>query len=257
MVSMVQDSVFGQLVRLATKGRVFAHEENDSNFQLPWKREANEDSDKEKELEAEAGAEPGRPLRRSAEEGTEGTPPDADVEQQNPIEQQQSRVLQPQKTPEGIILIDWYTSDDKANPQNWSSKKKATAALIINLYTFGVYSCSSIITPAHGEIMERFNVSYAEASLGLSMYVIGYGIGPLVSTSILGDSSRLTDVAFLSSLRSPGTGSQHSLHYYIRTVCYSGSANCACRQLRRPDCAAIPDGLPWVAMPCHWRRVSR
>lgn len=78
-------------------------------------------------------------------------------------------------------MIDWYTSDDKVNPQNWDWKKKATAALIINMYTFGVYSCSSIITPAHGEIMERFNVSYAEASLGLSMYVIGYGIGPLVS----------------------------------------------------------------------------
>lgn len=187
MASSIQDSVFGQLVRFATKGRVFAHEENDSNFQLPWKREANDDSDKEKELEAEAGSQAAQPLpagRQSAEEEAHPTTPNADIEQQSPIEPQQSRVLQPQKTPEGVILIDWYTSDDKANPQNWTSKKKAMAALIINLYTFGVYSCSSIITPAHGEIMERFNVSYAEASLGLSMYVIGYGIGPLVSTDL-------------------------------------------------------------------------
>lgn len=184
---MVQDSVFGQLVRFATKGRVFGHEEHNEGFELPWKREGyepNEESDKEKELEAEAGANPDQLpsiAPQPGEESAEAVTPSADVEQQSPIEQQQSRILKPTKTPEGIILIDWYTSDDKVNPQNWSSKKKAMSALIINLYTFGVYSCSSIITPAHGEIMERFNVSYAEASLGLSMYVIGYGMGPLVS----------------------------------------------------------------------------
>jgi MFS transporter, DHA1 family, multidrug resistance protein len=30
-----------------------------------------------------------------------------------------------QKNEDGDILIDWYTTDDPANPQNWSSMKKA------------------------------------------------------------------------------------------------------------------------------------
>ena len=177
---MVQDSVFGQLVRYATKGRVFGQPENQADFEPPWKTENADESDKEKELEADGGLRSDTPTTPAEELAS--TQADAtDVEQQAPIEQQQSRVLQPQRTPDGVTLIDWYRTDDEVNPQNWSSKRKAFAATILNLYTFGVYSSSAIITPAHNEIMDHFNVSYAVASLTLSMYVIGYGIGPLVS----------------------------------------------------------------------------
>lgn len=167
---------------------MFGQPENDSSFELPWKHDAPDDSDKEKEIEADAGGQdeqqtplgPHAPGDQLAQQTTD-TDPEQQSTLQPSIQQQTSHVLRPQKTPEGIALIDWYTTDDAANPHNWSWKKKATSAAIINLYTFGVYSCSAIITPAHNEIMERFNVSYAVASLTLSMYVIGYGIGPLVS----------------------------------------------------------------------------
>jgi MFS transporter, DHA1 family, multidrug resistance protein len=36
-----------------------------------------------------------------------------------------------QKTEEGDVLVDWYTTDDPANPQNWSGKKKAFVGLQI------------------------------------------------------------------------------------------------------------------------------
>lgn len=36
-----------------------------------------------------------------------------------------------QKNDDGDILVDWYTTDDPANPQNWTSKKKAFVALQI------------------------------------------------------------------------------------------------------------------------------
>jgi MFS transporter, DHA1 family, multidrug resistance protein len=36
-----------------------------------------------------------------------------------------------QKNEEGDILVDWYSTDDPANPQNWSSKKKAFVGLQI------------------------------------------------------------------------------------------------------------------------------
>lgn len=32
---------------------------------------------------------------------------------------------------DGTILVDWYSSDDPANPQNWSSKKKAFVTMQI------------------------------------------------------------------------------------------------------------------------------
>ena len=36
-----------------------------------------------------------------------------------------------QKNEDGDVLVDWYSTDDPANPQNWSSKKKAFVGLQI------------------------------------------------------------------------------------------------------------------------------
>ncbi|KAK2799383.1 hypothetical protein FQN50_008489 [Emmonsiellopsis sp. PD_5] len=37
------------------------------------------------------------------------------------LEKRESRVIVPQKTADGTILVDWYSDDDPANPQNWSN----------------------------------------------------------------------------------------------------------------------------------------
>ena len=50
----------------------------------------------------------------------------------------------PVRTATGTILVDWYGTNDPANPQNWSGAKKSFVALQINLYTFAVYTSSSI-----------------------------------------------------------------------------------------------------------------
>jgi MFS transporter, DHA1 family, multidrug resistance protein len=35
-----------------------------------------------------------------------------------------TRPIQPERLLDGTILVDWYTTDDPENPQNWSFKKK-------------------------------------------------------------------------------------------------------------------------------------
>lgn len=104
-----------------------------------------------------------------------------EAETQEAVERQHSSIIAPERTSDGIILIDWYTTDDPANPQNWNSWKKAWVGLIIFLYTFSVYMASAIYTSAEPQVMEKFGVGQSKASLGLSMYVIGYGLGPMVS----------------------------------------------------------------------------
>lgn len=37
------------------------------------------------------------------------------------------------------ILVDWYSDDDKENPQNWSQSKKAFVAFVIGAYSFVVH----------------------------------------------------------------------------------------------------------------------
>ncbi|KAI6813277.1 MFS general substrate transporter [Hortaea werneckii] len=98
----------------------------------------------------------------------------------NPLTPLPSHPIHPQHTATGQILIDWYTTTDPANPQNWSLAKKSLVSLQICLYTLAVYMGSAIYTPAIGGVMAQFDVGPETALLGLSLYVLAYGIGPLL-----------------------------------------------------------------------------
>jgi DHA1 family multidrug resistance protein-like MFS transporter len=92
----------------------------------------------------------------------------------------ESRAVVPTRTADGVMLADWYTTDDTANPQNWSQGKKAWSAFLICLYSFIVYAGSSIYVSSTLLVMQRFGVGEFKASLGLALYVLGYGVGPLL-----------------------------------------------------------------------------
>ena len=95
-----------------------------------------------------------------------------------------TRPIIPTRTADGMIVVDWYNTDDQANPQNWSPRKKAFVTFQICLYTMAVYMGSSIFTASEPEIIEIFGVSQTVASLGLAFYVLGYGTGPLLFSPI-------------------------------------------------------------------------
>jgi DHA1 family multidrug resistance protein-like MFS transporter len=79
----------------------------------------------------------------------------------------------------GLVVVDWYTEDDPANPQNWSQSRKTLVSFIIFVYTFIVYAGSAIYTSSEEDVTSVFGVSITVSSLGLSLYVLGYGVGPL------------------------------------------------------------------------------
>jgi DHA1 family multidrug resistance protein-like MFS transporter len=81
---------------------------------------------------------------------------------------------------DGTILVDWYTTDDPDNPQNWSMGKKFFVAFLICMYTLAVYMGSAIYAPSEGGVVEEFGVNLQLASMGLSMYVLAYGLGPMI-----------------------------------------------------------------------------
>lgn len=99
---------------------------------------------------------------------------------QETMAKQPSRPIIPQRTNDGKILVDWYTTDDPENPLNWSRAKKNLVVGQIYIYTLAVYIASAIYTPSIPYIIEELHVSSEVASLGLSMYVLGYGMGPLL-----------------------------------------------------------------------------
>ncbi|ETI27655.1 hypothetical protein G647_00104 [Cladophialophora carrionii CBS 160.54] len=90
----------------------------------------------------------------------------------------------PQSPDTAEVAVVAFTENDLDNPRNWPHGKKMWTLTVVNLYTFCVYCTASIVTPTAEAMMVRFNVSLVVASLGLSMYVVGYAVGPMFLSPI-------------------------------------------------------------------------
>ncbi|KAK4696216.1 MFS transporter, DHA1 family, multidrug resistance protein, partial [Lecanoromycetidae sp. Uapishka_2] len=213
MSDLIREAPIGQLVRFLTKNRVLKYPEELPGFSLPetYNTMLNDNSNEklagsrsDSETPAASGkAEADMPelkqytTTRSIKSGDlenatamtrtktrEETLPFSEdrleVEQELAIERTKTIPIVPQKTSDGNILVDWYTTDDPANPQNWSAYKKHSISAIICAYTFAVYTGSAIYTSGEGGVMKQFGVNHTDASLPLSLYVLAYGMGPLI-----------------------------------------------------------------------------
>lgn len=204
----VRESPFGQAVRWATSNKYFRYDEELEGFQIPWTttQPADEKPEDGQTRSHDASSQHSTVVSRSREalqrintardeemdpdvhlastKSRESTAPwsreRAEIERDLAVDREKSNVIVPQKTADGVILVDWYTTDDKANPQNWSSWKKVYAVMIVFFYTLVVYCTSSIYVLGQEMVMKEFNLSFAEGSSILSLYVIGYGLGPLL-----------------------------------------------------------------------------
>lgn len=76
---------------------------------------------------------------------------------------------------------------------NWSRPKKYFVTFAICLLTFSIYIGSAIYSAGTNGVMEQFGVGRVAATLGLCLFVAGYGLGPSMSHS-LSDSDCVTNV---------------------------------------------------------------
>jgi DHA1 family multidrug resistance protein-like MFS transporter len=95
------------------------------------------------------------------------------VEQAISAEKTKSIAIAPTKTRDGVILVDWYTTDDPSNPQNWPASKKGWVLTQLCFYSMAVYGASSMYVPGEEGVMQKFKVGATPAALGLAMYVVG------------------------------------------------------------------------------------
>lgn len=68
---------------------------------------------------------------------------------------------------------------DMQDPQNWASTKNLLASLQINLLTFVIYLGSAIYSPGELGVEKKFHVSEVVATLGLTLFMVGYGVCPM------------------------------------------------------------------------------
>lgn len=130
--------------------------------------------------EAQAAGSLTRMKSRTAATPYTGERVEAEHDHELALEKTKSTPIAPVRTSDGHILVDWYTTDDPANPQNWSNTKRGFISMILCLYTFAVYTGSAIYSSSTEGVIQEFGVSATDASLPLSLYVLAYGMGPLI-----------------------------------------------------------------------------
>lgn len=76
------------------------------------------------------------------------------------------------------LLVDWEEGD-QANPRNWSTGYKSWITFQLSMLALAASLGSSIIAPAEDAISAYTGVSHEVSVLTISLYVLGFAVGPL------------------------------------------------------------------------------
>jgi len=190
---------FGLVARILTGNKVFLHPEEKPDFALP---EAYITVTGTEEVWRGDGNVP----KRSEPKLLDTQPLDED-------EDPHSMAAIARRLPPGTILVDWYGPDDPANPHNWSLPKKLWTTFVILYYTFAIYAGSAIVAYGFHDMSEYFSVSEIVTALTLSLFVAGYGCGPLF-------------LAPLSEIAKIGRNPPYAITFFIFCVLQIPSALC-------------------------------
>lgn len=81
---------------------------------------------------------------------------------------------------EATYIVEFDGPDDPLNPLNWSIRKRVFTTLLLSLTTFVVTFASSVFSSALRVVAVEFDVSNEVATLGTSLFVVGFAVGPMV-----------------------------------------------------------------------------
>ncbi|KAK4506249.1 hypothetical protein PRZ48_004214 [Zasmidium cellare] len=101
-----------------------------------------------------------------------------------------------------------FDENDPTNPMTFSTVKKAWITLQLGFTALTASLASSIIAPAEGAISSRFHIGSEVTVLVISLYVLGFAVGPLMwapISEVYGRKWSLIPAMFVLALFSIGT----------------------------------------------------
>jgi len=88
-------------------------------------------------------------------------------------------------TDEDPFLVTWI-EDDPVNPMNYPNTLKWIITTLVAVATLAVAFVSSAYSGGINEILEEFKVAQIIGTLGISLFVLGFAIGPLLWAPLSG-----------------------------------------------------------------------
>lgn len=84
-----------------------------------------------------------------------------------------------QKTKDADI-VDFDGPNDPYKPMNWPTRKKIITTYLYGLVTMSATWASAAYSPATSRVAAEFHVRYQVATLGTTLFMLGFGLGPLL-----------------------------------------------------------------------------
>lgn len=171
----------------------------------------------------------------------------------------------PEKDIEGgnhQYLVGWNGDNDPENPRNWPMWLKVWSTSMISFLTFAIYIGSAIYTTGIEGVNEQFHVSRVVSTLGLSLFVLGYGVVSLSNIEARISDQPLTSRTVGSDvprpvLRSTPYRSNARLHPHAPRLHRPAIPRHLRPQHRHPPHLPLPFRLHRLPRPRHRSRLPR
>jgi multidrug resistance protein len=123
------------------------------------------------------------------------------------------------------VIVTFDGPDDPYNPLNWATKKKVITTMLYGFTTMGATWASSVYSPGIVQISQEFHVGTEVSTLGLTLLLLGFGVGPLLwapLSEIYGRKVAVLIPYFIAAIFSFGTATAKDIQTVLITRFFAG-----------------------------------
>jgi len=123
------------------------------------------------------------------------------------------------------VVVEFDSPEDPYRPINWTFKKKAITTIVYGLLTMTATFASSIFSSGTNEVAAEFDVGDEVAVLGTSLFLFGFGLGPLLFaplSEVYGRKPAVIIPTFISGIFAFGCGASENIQGVLITRFFQG-----------------------------------
>ncbi|KAL1635899.1 hypothetical protein SLS58_010067 [Diplodia intermedia] len=123
------------------------------------------------------------------------------------------------------VIVDFDGEDDPYRPLNWENRKKVITTVLYGFTTMGASFASSVYSAGTEQVAHEFHVGRTVSTLGTSLLLFGFGLGPLLwapLSEVYGRKPAVLIPYFISAIFAFGTATAKDIQTVMITRFFAG-----------------------------------
>ncbi|KAL4905873.1 hypothetical protein BDW74DRAFT_152197 [Aspergillus multicolor] len=123
------------------------------------------------------------------------------------------------------VIVDFDGPDDPYRPLNWGFRKKAITTVLYGLTTMGATWASAIYSTGASQVSSEFGIGEEVSTLGTTLLLFGFGLGPLVwapLSEVYGRKPAVLGPYFIAAIFSFGSATAKDVQTLMLTRFFTG-----------------------------------